>query len=390
MNDLPLNIVFFPHSANHGLAGTNRLQNIIFFLTKEGVGSIANIALLDKPANVPFIITDPFIKEYKEIFYGPSVINFIKHIFQTIIILKKYRRSDSKNVMYFYGEVDIKNFFFLKWARLIGYKIIIDVVEDLEAFTSFKSFKNKLKYKSGIFFRKRLDGYADGFTVVSTLLDEKIHAAYPKIPRFFLPVTINKYLLNNDKVNAQYEGLKIFYSGSFNEKDGLPYLLAALQIIANSNRSFKLILSGKGTESEMKKFWLDVREHKLDDFVDYRGFLSRKEYMKVLSAEADVLCMTRVNSAYANAGFPFKLGEFLGTGKPVIASTIGDIEKYLSINDAYLVQPENPTAIKNAINDIFDDNEKAIKIGLKGRKVAMRFFDHELYSVPLKEFLMAI
>ena len=310
-----------------------------------------------------------------------------RHIFQTFTYLNRFKKKGYKNVIYFYGEVDIKNFFFLKWARLTGYKIVIDVVEDLEAFTSFKSFKNKLKYKSGVFFRKRLSGYADGFTVVSSYLEKKLRLAYPGIPLFFLPVTINKYLLT-DCLSA--EGGKIFtvfYSGSFNEKDGLPYLLSALSRLAVGDRMFKLVLSGKGTAGEMNRFWADVNEAGLADYTDYRGFLTRRDYTRVLWHEADVLCMTRTNSAYANAGFPFKLGEFLATGKPVIASVVSDIEKYLSANDAYLVPPEDSAAVKNALENIMNNPEQAKRIGANGKVAAMKYFDHERYSRGLKEFI---
>ena len=390
MKELQLNIVFFPQSVNYGLAGTNRLQNIIHYLRLEGIDSIANVALLDKPANGTTSTAEPFVKDYNEVFYGPSAFHFVRHIFKTIKYLNSYNKKGYKNVIYFYGEVDIKNFFFLKWARLVGYKIVIDVVEDLEAFKSFKSFKNKLKYKSAVFFRKRLSGYANGFTVVSTHLYNKLNAAYPQIPSFFLPVTINKHLLAFGGIRDANQKSTIFYSGSFNEKDGLPYLLAALHLVAEANKQFRLVLSGQGTDNEMNKFWQDVTRYQLEDNIDYRGFLSRNAYITLLAREADILCMTRINSAYANAGFPFKLGEFLATGKPVIASTIGDVHKYLTTDDAYLVPPENSMAIKNAIIDIMEKPEAADGIGKRGKQAAMRFFDHELYALPLKEFIAQI
>ncbi|TSJ40985.1 glycosyltransferase [Mucilaginibacter corticis] len=385
MENKKMNIVFFPHSVNYGLAGTNRLQNIIYFLKKEGAGTVANIALVDEPI-VPGNENPPFLTDYKEIAYGPSVFNFLKHIFQTGFHLYKFRKKDSRNLIYFYGEVDIKNFFFVTWGRMLGYRVVIDIVEDLEAIQKFKSFKNKLKYKSAIFFRKRLDRYADGFTVVSSHLEKKIRLNFPDRPVFFLPVTINKYLLDDHPDGRPAKPLTIFYSGSFNEKDGLPYLLGAAGELKQAGYAFRILLSGKGTDAEMQAFREIVQRAGLEEQVRYLGFLDRDEYIRILSSAADVLCMTRINSAYANAGFPFKLGEFLATGKPVIASTVGDVPKYLSADDAYLVAPESIAEIRAALIAIVSDPKKAVQVGLNGKRAAMKYFDHENYAGPLKEF----
>ena len=350
--------------------------------------SVANIALEDKRKLFEKAGTDPCISDYKEIYYGPSLIVFVKHIFQTFWYLQRFKKAGHQNLIYFYGEVDIKNFFFVGWARWIGYKVIIDIVEDLEAYTSFKSFKNRLKYRSAVFFRRYLDAFADGFTVVSRILEEKIRRQFFQKPVFFLPVTINKYLINPGQESAKAGTLTVFYSGSFNEKDGLSYLLQGLASAKEGGMRFKLMLSGRGTGAEMQRFWTDVNSLGLADYIDYKGVLPREEYIRTLNDEVDILCMTRVNSRYANAGFPFKLGEFLFTGKPVIASRVGDVEKYLTNCDAYLVEPENARQITEALQQIASDRSAATRTGLNGREAALRYFDHELYAPGLRQFML--
>jgi glycosyltransferase involved in cell wall biosynthesis len=387
MAPLPLNIVFFPQSVNYGLAGTNRLQNIIHYLKKENVVSLSNIALEDRSKLFDKDSNPVFIRDYREIYYGPSLAAFVGHLFSTPWHLANARRNKHRNVLYFYGEVDLKNFFFVIWAKLIGYKVVIDIVEDLDAHTKFRSFKNKLKYKSAVFFRKRLDLFASGFTAVSTHLYDKFSRKFPRVPLFLLPVTVNQALLTGIIKNRSSSLLTLFYSGSFNEKDGLPYLLEGIYLAREEGIDLKLLVSGKGTAKEMAHFREVAGKFGLGDVVDYRGFLNRDDYVELLVKQVDVCCMTRINSAYANAGFPFKLGEFLATGKPVIASVVGDVGKYLTAEDAYLVVPEKPLEIKNAIVDIFHNPARAHQVGANGRKVAGDHFDHQRYALPLKDFL---
>jgi glycosyltransferase involved in cell wall biosynthesis len=385
-----LNVVFFPHSANYGLAGTNRLQNIIYYLRQDQAVSVRNIALEDKSKLFSKEGGTPFVEDYTEIYYGPSISLFLSHIFKTIFHLHRYKQKNAKNLIYFYGEVDIKNFFFVLWAKLIGYKVIIDVVEDLDTITEFKSFKNKLKYKSAIFFRRKLDYFAHGFVVVSSHLEGKIRSWFPASPVFFLPVTINKELYTNYNHKRHIGPKAIFYSGSFNQKDGLPYLLEALAGLKQAGIDFRFVLSGKGTPGEMERFWDTAAKYELTNEIDYKGFLTRKEYINVLTTEADILCMTRINSPFANAGFPFKLGEFLATGKPVIASKVGDVSNYLSAEEAYLTEAGNAESIREALLRICNNEKAANQVGIRGKLAAMRYFDHEQYSKTLTPFLLGM
>ena len=67
--------------------------------------------------------------------------------------------------------------------------------------------------------------------------------------------------------------------------------------------------------------------------------MDEKDYYSLLN-NADIPCMTRVDLAFANAGFPFKLGEYLAAGKPVIASRVSDVDRFLvNGQNAMLVNP---------------------------------------------------
>jgi glycosyltransferase involved in cell wall biosynthesis len=76
--------------------------------------------------------------------------------------------------------------------------------------------------------------------------------------------------------------------------------------------------------------------------------------------------MCRTGSDFANAGFPFKLGEYLATGNPVISTKVSDVENYLTCNDAYLIDPDSSQQICSAFEEIVKHPEEARKIGLNG------------------------
>jgi glycosyltransferase involved in cell wall biosynthesis len=123
------------------------------------------------------------------------------------------------------------------------------------------------------------------------------------------------------------------------------------------------------------------------DRIEFKGYLDEKDYYSLLN-EADIPCMTRVDLAFAHAGFPFKLGEFLATGRPVIASRVSDIERFLvDKHNAMLVRPGSSNAVCEAAEFLIDNPESAEVIGSRGREVAKSFFDYRQQGKTLLTFL---
>ena len=76
-------------------------------------------------------------------------------------------------------------------------------------------------------------------------------------------------------------------------------------------------MTGKGAERHLNKLHKLIEGNLSKDKIIFKGFLPVKEYFNTIN-ECDILCVTRSGSKLANNGFPFKLGEFLATGKAVL------------------------------------------------------------------------
>jgi glycosyltransferase involved in cell wall biosynthesis len=101
--------------------------------------------------------------------------------------------------------------------------------------------------------------------------------------------------------------------------------------------------------------------------------------------------MTRTGSSYANAGFPFKLGEYLATSNPVIASNVSDINLYLvNGKDALIISPDNIDELVEAMKSLIIRPEEANEIGKNGRKKCEKYFDAEINGKKLLEFIQQL
>lgn len=154
----------------------------------------------------------------------------------------------------------------------------------------------------------------------------------------------------------------------------------------NRGCRLELILMGKGLPWDMKV--LD----KLKDcpWAKYLGFVSDEELVQQLR-QADVLCMTRNNTVYANCGFPFKLSEYMSTGNVVLASRVGDVEQYVKDKEsAFLVSPESGHEIADALCYIEKHPEEAIKVAANGYEAMKKHFSIENVGKVFVNFLNQI
>ena len=101
--------------------------------------------------------------------------------------------------------------------------------------------------------------------------------------------------------------------------------------------------------------------------------------------------MTRIDSKFAQAGFPFKLGEYLATTKPVVATDVSDVSLYLDhLQDIVLAKPSDTKSLVDSIELLIKSPEKRKVIGENGRKKCEKYFNPEINSKMLFDFMKKI
>lgn len=371
------------------MAGSQRINNLFKPLLQKEDIRITNLVINDKT------ITDSsgkiLFKELNYNIYNPfSVLCFIFHS-----LLYPYIKFDRKtlNIVYHYGYPNIENLIFLKMAKLIGFKIVFDIVELNRGFDQSKS-RMRMRFKNYTSQRLLNQIYKTGslcFAISSELVDYCRAICKNRIPVVHLPISVDVEYVhsfkNNNKDNAK---IRIFYGGSFGLKDGVNLLLKGFEAACESNSEIELVLTGK-ISKQMDGIIQDlISESKWNTRINYMGCLSVSEYFETM-VNSEILCMTRINTAFANAGFPFKLGEYLASGNAIIATDVGDVSKYLENRyNAILIKPDSEIAIHDAIIMLCSDNELRNKIGMCAKETAKKYFSNDLVSAILLSNLSSL
>ena len=388
-----LNVVFTGFPYPRGLAGTKRNQHAIDALKKYNA-SVKVLVLrqsteMNKPCGVyngvPYETIGPDLWRMRFLLTSP--VFFLKS-------MKAIRMAfcpDAGNVFFVYGPPTFNNFPMIRQARKCGYKIIFDIVEDDDvAWNRSSSLWFKATNYTARWLSKRISGMTDGIIVISSHLQDKFRdLTGGKVPILLRSISVDTARISYIQPFSNGK-ISLFYAGIFGVKDGVENLLKAFDSLAPSYPRLRLVLSGGGGAERMRKILDRIKSSPFRDRIEYAGYLTEEEYYRLLCS-VDIPCVPRVDSLYANAGFPFKLGEFLASGKPVIASRVSDIENFISNRKhAILVNPGSIDEIISGVRYIIENPDRAIQIGINGRKRALEKFDVGVQRNSLCDFFRVV
>lgn len=387
-----MNIIFtgefeFPH----GMAGTRRVMHVIKGLLQFPNVSVQVVVLRqfcqhNNPNGIfngiPYQTVMPDLIGRKMLMLAPVLYT------RSRMVMQRLFRPGQCNFLYIYGPPSIDNLPAILRARKLGYKIVFDIVEDYDLARNIsKSLLHRTKMNIICQLTSRIRSLADGVVVISSHLEKKyLDLTGGALPVHRLPISVDmdRY---PEPLNRFNNPVILFYAGSFGMKDGMPVLLEAFEALAAKGHNVRLEMTGSGSTEVMRMLHERIATSPYKDRVRHLGFLNDSDYFEALSS-ADILCMPRIDIGYAQAGFPFKLGEYLATGKPVIASAVSDVPKLLKDrHDVMLVPPGKSEAIVEAAEFLIAHPEQAFNIGASGRISARNLFDYREQGNQLNVFL---
>ncbi len=213
----------------------------------------------------------------------------------------------------------------------------------------------------------------------------------PKPQLLHLPMTVD--LGRFSKAVEPLPGFEkpyIAFVGVMNDaKDGVNILIRAFAKIAEQYSQYKLYLIGPwqyDTPNHLKM----IKELGLSERIFWKKEYPRDSIPAIIK-NADLLVLPRPDSKQAQGGFPTKLGEYLATGNPVCATTVGEIPDYLIDGESvYFAKPGSVDSFAEAMRRALNNPKEAKRIGANGRKVAETHFNKDIQAKKLYNFLLSI
>lgn len=370
-----MNILFIsPQTYPNGMASSKRVRLFAEYLAKthKVKALVCGRGNGDNPLNGK---KDNVVWKHSKFSRLDYFLNFPK-IYR--LLKQNYSKEDS-NIILLYDGIGLRNILFAVIGRRLKYKVFTDIVEDYSVHQERTSFWLSSLYKIDARFDRKINCFVDGIIVISSRLFSKYKdLSFPEEKMCLIPISAEN--IQNKFARGNTSGFRFVYSGSFGNKDGVEDLIDAMKKVNSKYPDIELILSGKINKHIESKI-------ESEPYIKYVGLIPEEDYYKFLS-EANVLLMTRVDTKYANTGFPFKLGEYLATGNLVIATDVSDVSSYLKDKESALIAlPSNVPSLFSKMEYALLNKAEGEKIGLKGREVCEEHFSPEVNGKKLNSFI---
>jgi glycosyltransferase involved in cell wall biosynthesis len=309
--------------------------------------------------------------------------------------LAKTKKIIKKEVFNFSGivwsENDIAIWKILSSIPNRSFKLVAEMSEflDIHHFNKGTVLNRKLGDSTQLFFEKNYFQQLDGFILMTkTLLNHYEHFPNRKPKMLHLPMTVDldRFSKEYDLPNG-FEKPYIAFIGVMNDaKDGVNILIEAFAKIHQKFPKYNLYLIG-GWNYDTPNHQKLIKKYDLQDKVFWKGEFSREEIPSILNG-ASLLALPRPDSKQAQGGFPTKLGEYLASGTPVCATTVGELPLYLKDGDSvFFAEPGDTRSLIEALLKALKNPELAVKVGAQGKKVAQIYFNKEIQTKLLYDFL---
>jgi glycosyltransferase involved in cell wall biosynthesis len=299
--------------------------------------------------------------------------------------MSKLINSHKLDVLLLYGStIDVVLPLFLS-AKLSSLTIVAEVCEWFPPST-FKHGWFDRYFISEFIYRNFVPMFSDGAISISTHI-------HKKLSRFNRNVIIIPALGSRRNISAPPNDekggvFKVVYSGKFKQEDAAHVLIEAVRLCLKRGMDVSLeMIGGFDRDEEHYCKSLVNCDPLLKGFVSFTPQLLGDEYFRRIAA-ASCLVLVRPYNKINVANFPTRLPEFLWTGKPLIVSSAGDIERYLKRGvHAHIIDIVNAETLASALSKVFLDREYAANLGKEGRMIAQTAFDYVRHGKNLASFM---
>jgi glycosyltransferase involved in cell wall biosynthesis len=239
--------------------------------------------------------------------------------------------------------------------------------------------------------RHSLLTHIDGFVAISTAMEEWVRTrkggSRPRI--VYVPI-----LVDTDEVKPSFEpaaGGVVGYTSAPGYLDEIEFVLDVLQAARESRPDVCVRFVGwEISQLACPDLQNRVRAHVAAGSVFVAGVLPHERLVASYSECAALLLPIRDHPRFVVAS-PTKLGEYLASGRPVVATNLGEPGVLLSDEEsAFLAEPGSVRSFTDALLRALRDSDHAATVGREGRLVAERVLDYRQAAEPLREFFSAV
>ena len=305
----------------------------------------------------------------------------ILHCFRVLIFLFRLKLR-GKEIYYIFSDNSVP-FSILYVLNLVG---IIELVFNIEEWPIAHNLPKLNKLFSHIFVLVALKA-CKKIVCISSFLMKESATHNPKASLFKLPAITNICKTKDNFRDVRNSHVSFLFCGHVGFKEVIDLIIEAYENSCELRKNTKceLVLILHGSDDGIDYFLKFAKNSLLS--IKVKSGLSESELFSEYSNASALLAPLR-NTLQDSARFPQKIAEYSAMAKPIITTMVGDIPLYFKADEnALIMESFTVENLQEKMLYVIDNSETCSEIGLSGRIVATKFFDHLLYTKKFGDFL---
>lgn len=310
-----------------------------------------------------------------------NILTMLWYLILGLINSWRYIVKDKINVLILYGENPcIINLFFKLLCRCNGIKYLGDRSEYPHR-NYVNNFMKRWLYAKKI-------GWFDGMIIMTDELKEYYSGFLHKPSAvYMLPMTIDCHRFDNlTKIHTDYQYIAVVFG--VHNRDGLLESIRAFNRYRVIGGRYHLVLIGDYNRMPNKdSLDLEIEQGGYKTYIHILGLVDNNQLpQKLINAS----CLMTTPNSYVSGGFPTKLGEYMLSGVPIVATIAGDVLKYVKPNEEILFS--NPSDIKSIAENLLcvqNNREQSENMALRAKAKAQQVFNANTYTESIIRFFAA-
>jgi glycosyltransferase involved in cell wall biosynthesis len=298
--------------------------------------------------------------------------------------LAAMRRHKRLDCVYLYADEtnwSLGRFLFLRLLRLLRVPVVLDMCERPWRLKESPSLLERAGSPLSL---------VTGVVAISSVLADWARSEFARLGHAPSVMKI-PILMDHKEFDAVPRGSvekQVLFASSPAYSETLEYIVAVMRVVWESHPSCRLIVSGwpKGSEPPA----LQAIDGEFGANVTMAGFVPRPELLR-LYRQSSLLLAPLFDDVRSEARFPTKIAEYLGSGRPVVTTSVGEVPRYLTDGEtAFVAATADVESFARKICEALDDPAKADAVGEAGSRLAASEFDYAVHAERFEAYLRGV
>lgn len=178
----------------------------------------------------------------------------------------------------------------------------------------------------------------------------------------------------------------VTYIGGLKSYEGVNLLIDAMRSVVREDRRVHLVIAGGAVERDLMRLQRYARS-RCGSQVRFPGMLGMQDVARLLVASS-VVVLPKTGARINRNAHPIKLGEYMASGTPVVAASVGAVTDYVEHGvNGLLFEPGDERALRAGIRLLLEDGQLACRVGEQAKADAIAQLD---YAVVGRGFHQAL